>query len=809
MAADLERLSVVLEAETADFDRKMAEASGRIRTQLTIVTRETSRMAGEAEKGFRRLGDAAVAQEPRLARFRGGLGSIGAGIGDLVRDLASGGTSIGSIAASIASSFPGIGLAVGAAVATLPPLIAALGDASVAAKGLDGSSDELEASLAALKAAAAGADDAITGFGSAMAALAAVQATAAIDNLREQIRAMTDAATVTIDLPEAGAVGGPAETTIAGWARLRSAIGEVGKQAQLTQDQAERLEAALQALAAAPMSQLAGKAQDVLRTVAGIGQQAGGLNPVLEDVVARVKAAAENAAAMSSATDGATAAAGRLAESWQTVLANAQAASMAAGRALAAIERARQAQEAINNSKPVSDTRTAGGIDSYPLDGVVGGTSTIDRDYPVLHPGTPAPAPSGGGGGRGTSSLPSRADSEEAVRRQQAIRDSIDQVTAAQRRVAEENAKVADAFADLFVSAIDGSESLQDSLKNLASQLAQIFLSRAFQQIFGGGASTAGGTGFGSFGGMPGGTSAPSGGSSGDATMEWIRLALQFGSMFLAKGGRAEKGRPYVIGEKGAELFVPDQSGTVVPHSKIQIVRAEDGSVKHSGGIPTMFAGGSVPGVHVHVEQPHQQVGSTPYTAPEDAVSAALLAALGRLAGGKEGGDGSVINLDLRAMITTLASIADALQAIRIPQHRGQPIRFPKIAAGGHHVAAGVYHVGGIVGHHGTSRFVPASVFESAPRYHVGGVAGLKPGEVPSVLQAGELIIPKAIANRAATRSAPRETVNLFYQPNVDAKGADPAAIARLEQQQRALAASFKDQVHAAIADPRNRGRAK
>jgi hypothetical protein len=35
---------------------------------------------------------------------------------------------------------------------------------------------------------------------------------------------------------------------------------------------------------------------------------------------------------------------------------------------------------------------------------------------------------------------------------------------------------------------------------------------------------------------------------------------------FLADGGMAKAGRPYVVGERGAELFVPKSSGTVVPN---------------------------------------------------------------------------------------------------------------------------------------------------------------------------------------------------------------------------------------------------
>jgi hypothetical protein len=56
---------------------------------------------------------------------------------------------------------------------------------------------------------------------------------------------------------------------------------------------------------------------------------------------------------------------------------------------------------------------------------------------------------------------------------------------------------------------------------------------------------------------------------------------------------------------------------------------------------------------------------------------------------------------------------------------------------------AGIYHSGGIVGAGGPTRSVNPAMFAGAPRYHSGGVAGLQPGEVPAILQKGEMVIPK------------------------------------------------------------------
>jgi tape measure domain-containing protein len=56
-----------------------------------------------------------------------------------------------------------------------------------------------------------------------------------------------------------------------------------------------------------------------------------------------------------------------------------------------------------------------------------------------------------------------------------------------------------------------------------------------------------------------------------------------------------------------------------------------------------------------------------------------------------------------------------------------------------------VLHGGGIAGSSGSSRRVSGAAFLGAPRYHTGGVAGLKPGEIPAILQRGEPVGPAAV----------------------------------------------------------------
>lgn len=64
-------------------------------------------------------------------------------------------------------------------------------------------------------------------------------------------------------------------------------------------------------------------------------------------------------------------------------------------------------------------------------------------------------------------------------------------------------------------------------------------------------------------------------------------------------------------------------------------------------------------------------------------------------------------------------------------------------------VFPGVFHNGGIVGAGGnTGRQVSAAAFIGAPRYHNGGIAGLRPNEVPAILERGERVVPKKEVDR-------------------------------------------------------------
>ncbi|MFU0504114.1 tape measure protein [Pseudaminobacter sp. NGMCC 1.201702] len=94
-------------------------------------------------------------------------------------------------------------------------------------------------------------------------------------------------------------------------------------------------------------------------------------------------------------------------------------------------------------------------------------------------------------------------------------------------------------------------------------------------------------------------------------------------------------------------------------------------------------------------------------------------------------------------------------------------------------IIPGILHSGGVAGRdgYGHGRAVSPSVFAGAKRYHKGGVAGLMPGEVPAILQRGEVVIPKG--TKAGATAGPQ---NLNINVNVDGANGDEHVISLVRQ---------------------------
>jgi len=80
--------------------------------------------------------------------------------------------------------------------------------------------------------------------------------------------------------------------------------------------------------------------------------------------------------------------------------------------------------------------------------------------------------------------------------------------------------------------------------------------------------------------------------------------------------------------------------------------------------------------------------------------------------------------------------------------------------AGG--IFANILHTGGMVGSPGPGRMVPAMAFTTASRMHAGGWAGIKPDEVPAILQKGERVLSRREAAGYGQSSAPAVNVTIM-----------------------------------------------
>ena len=87
---------------------------------------------------------------------------------------------------------------------------------------------------------------------------------------------------------------------------------------------------------------------------------------------------------------------------------------------------------------------------------------------------------------------------------------------------------------------------------------------------------------------------------------------------------------------------------------------------------------------------------------------------------------------------------------------------------GGGNLLAGVAHSGAVAGLTGYTRSVPSVLFTGAPRYHNGGAVGLRPDEVPAILQRGE----RVLSRREAARYGASQDGTAPITIHIDARGA-------------------------------------
>ena len=98
-----------------------------------------------------------------------------------------------------------------------------------------------------------------------------------------------------------------------------------------------------------------------------------------------------------------------------------------------------------------------------------------------------------------------------------------------------------------FMSMVDGTKSVKDAFRQMAIDIiAQLYRVLVVQRIVGS-FDAAAGTGTGIVGGI-------------------MKAA---GGFFRANGGPVSGNKPYIVGERGPEMFIPNRSGTVIPNKNM------------------------------------------------------------------------------------------------------------------------------------------------------------------------------------------------------------------------------------------------
>jgi hypothetical protein len=108
---------------------------------------------------------------------------------------------------------------------------------------------------------------------------------------------------------------------------------------------------------------------------------------------------------------------------------------------------------------------------------------------------------------------------------------------------------IANSFGQSFKSVVMGTESVKDAFRNMAASIiSQLMDVLVIQQLVGGVGTGGAGTGGTGLAGILSKTSKPRG---------------------LAIGGSMQRGKPYLVGERGPELFMANSSGSIVPNNKM------------------------------------------------------------------------------------------------------------------------------------------------------------------------------------------------------------------------------------------------
>lgn len=151
-----------------------------------------------------------------------------------------------------------------------------------------------------------------------------------------------------------------------------------------------------------------------------------------------------------------------------------------------------------------------------------------------------------------TTSRSLKAAARETEQFEKQIERTMQRVSAELRRPWEDLGNTVDSsLEDAFISMVDGTKTVGEAFRTMAADIVrELYRVLVVQRMVA------------QFGGLVGGTSTPNSTSAGG--LGGFFQSIIGNLPFLASGGTAMGGKPYIVGEQGPELFVPGSKGTVL-----------------------------------------------------------------------------------------------------------------------------------------------------------------------------------------------------------------------------------------------------
>ena len=164
------------------------------------------------------------------------------------------------------------------------------------------------------------------------------------------------------------------------------------------------------------------------------------------------------------------------------------------------------------------------------------------------------------------------------LKKNKALQEQLDTLAEMKQMAAELSGVIANGLVDGLQGVVDGSTSAREALANMINSTADLFLQRASEMI----AKAIEAQVFSLIQGLFGPPS-PVGGATDGLNTRNMTGFFNPGA-FRADGGPVTSGTPYIVGERGPEIVVPNQSGTVLSNQQSRNAMDYYGGGQSGGG---------------------------------------------------------------------------------------------------------------------------------------------------------------------------------------------------------------------------------